>query len=182
MVTWRWHLIRGINPEPWTAPQAGAARINGKVVPRFFKSQLLTTYQEAIREELAQHQPEPLLGPVQVRFYFWRQLEPYTTEKARKSRRHEADTTNLQKALEDACQGLLFGNDRDVRFIASWMISQSEDTPPSILIGVAPCPEAPEIEIELSHVGWLPGDPLGVPGHPDDHSTIEVDWDVKEIF
>ena len=181
-MTWRWHLLRGINPEPWVAPTASAARINGKIVPRFSTSQQLITYQQAIREELAASQPEPLLGPVQVRFYFWRQLEPYTNEKARKARRHEADVTNLQKALEDACQGILFGNDRDVRFIASWIIQQSAEADPAILIGVAPCPESPEIEIELSHVGWLPGNILGLPGHPDEHSSIEMEWDVKEVF
>lgn len=125
------YVIRDINPEPWTSPSASASRIGGRVVARVHKNARLRAYQEAIKEAL-EGVDEPRDGPVDLEFYFWRQLEQYKTDKDKLRRRNRADVTNLQKALEDAIQGILITNDRNVVSITSVMVEQGPDVVPRI--------------------------------------------------
>lgn len=139
----RWYAM-DINPEPWTSPSVSVGRVNGKMVPRVFKSGALATYQESVKDALHTNYPglEPLAGPVGLEFYFWRQLVTYQGEK-RKNRKNRVDATNLQKACEDAVQGVLIDNDRDVVEVASWVVEQAVDTQPLIVIHVKPDPTPP---------------------------------------
>jgi hypothetical protein len=86
-------------------------------------------------------------GTFVLYFYFWRRREEYQTPQARSHRKHEADVTNLQKATEDALQGVLFKNDKDVREVHSVLIAQGPDVEPGVVIGIdqyyeQPLPEA----------------------------------------
>lgn len=135
MITLWQHLITGINPVPWKAPEGSVGRGRGRIYVQMHKNASLTAYQEAVKEDIEASIGElkPIEGPYQAEFYFWRQIEVYETDK-RKSRSHVADATNLQKALEDACEKLLFKNDRDCWDVHSTIVEQSVDTEPKILI------------------------------------------------
>lgn len=122
-------VIDGINPEPWTASTSATGRHGGKFVTRHFKDEKLATFQEAVRESLRVDYPKvvPMDGPVALRFQLWRQLGKGI---------HEADDTNLQKGLEDALQGVLIVNDRQVKQVHATLMEQSIETTPLIVIGI----------------------------------------------
>ena len=130
-------VISGINPEPWTAPQVSIGRKGGRVFPRFYASEALKSYKKAIAEEIQAQLPldyNPHDSELALTFFFWRHLVPYETPQARTARKHEADATNLQKALEDALQGVLFTNDRNVKHIQSFIMEQGHETSSLIII------------------------------------------------
>lgn len=140
-----WFTIRGINAEPWTSPGIGVGRGKGGGVYGYaMKDGGLATYQSAIAGALMQQYPdhEPLLGECEVGFYIWRQLVVYEGEK-KKVTRNKADATNMQKALEDALEGVLIGNDRDDVHVSTWLMEQTKETEPLILIQVTPCLRRP---------------------------------------
>lgn len=164
--------VSGVNPEPWTSPSASVARANGKMVPRLFKSAALGAYQESVRQALVDAYPEvePLEGPVELEFFFWRQLVRYEGER-RRSTKKRVDATNLQKACEDAIQGVLIANDRDVVHVSSWVIEQHHDTDPLIVIQLTPNPQPPEWTTRAHQHVLLPDEPAG-----------STDFDVESYF
>jgi Holliday junction resolvase RusA-like endonuclease len=129
----RW-IALDVNPEPWAIGPVGYSRRGGKMSAYVGRNQQLDAYKEAIREALGE-QPK-LDGKVTLVFYFWRNRAEYLTAQARTHRKHEADVTNLQKATEDACQGVLFDNDRDVACVYSEMREQGPDVIPAVVIGI----------------------------------------------
>lgn len=103
------------------------------------RNQQLDSYKEAVREEVrsqlsADHQM--LEGEIELQLYFWRVRSAYTTPQGKSHRKHEADLTNMQKATEDALQGILFKNDKDVSHVESYIVEQGEGTNPCVVIGV----------------------------------------------
>jgi Holliday junction resolvase RusA-like endonuclease len=108
----------------------------------------LAAYQEAIREELGRGF-EPLSGRQVVRFYFWRNQASYVTSSGRSHTKHEADVTNMQKALEDALQGVLFVNDRDTWDIRSVIVDQGPDVLGKVLFSIEPLDERTPLAIPL---------------------------------
>ena len=139
MADHEWHWLDGINPEPWTAPNMAVQHgQGGRAHPVAYKSLGLRVYQEAVKEELDGRATlifDPGT-PITLDFYFWRKLPDYTTDESRRARKHEADATNMQKALEDALQGVLFENDRDVKRISSEIMEQGHDVEPRIGIRI----------------------------------------------
>jgi Holliday junction resolvase RusA-like endonuclease len=131
-----WFCI-GINPEPWAVGPLQVGRRGGKVFPTMGRHAGLAAYQEAIREELGDGF-EPLDGKQRVRFYFWRNQPTYTTAGGRAVHKNFADVTNMQKALEDALQGILFVNDRDTWDIRSVIVDQGPDVIGKVLFSVEP--------------------------------------------
>lgn len=133
MTTYR---LEGINPEPWTVGTASVGRAKGKMFARIAKDAGLTAYQNAVKEELVALYPNieiiPKPTPVALEFFLWRQIVSYE-KNGRTYKRKRADATNLQKALEDALQGILFENDSQVVSIFT-VLTQSEDVEPSITI------------------------------------------------
>jgi Holliday junction resolvase RusA-like endonuclease len=131
-----WYIIEGINPEPWTAPTAMTGRKGGKTFARLVQSDTLRSFQLAVKEEFPDQNGhvDMAVTDVALQFFIWRQLPSYEIEDGRKSRRHVADATNLQKALEDALQGILFKNDRQVTSVSTTIVEQAETTTPLILI------------------------------------------------
>lgn len=129
-------VIEGVNPEPWTAPGLGVIRRAGKAVPIAYKDGGVAAYQDAVRDALeSQVEGDPPEDDLFVTFFLWRQLPAYEGDK-RKVRRHVADATNMQKSLEDACQGLLFKNDRQVKRVVTHIVEQDYETNPLIVVKV----------------------------------------------
>jgi len=136
-------FLSGINPEPWTAPEASVGRKNGGTFVQMHKTESLRAYQEAIREEFAAQNPHwgghPVIGEgkqAKVTFYLWRQLQSYEIGDGRRSQRNIADATNCQKSLEDALQGILYANDRCIADIRTVIVSQDQHTEPHIVIEI----------------------------------------------
>ena len=138
----RWFLL-DVNPEPWAIGPVGYSRRGGKMSAYVGRNQQLDAYKEAVRESLTAYfvdHPEDefvkLDGKVMLVFYFWRNRAEYETPQARRHRKHEADVTNLQKATEDALQGILFENDRDVALVQAEIREQGPDVIPCIIVGI----------------------------------------------
>lgn len=133
------YSITGINPEPWVAPEGAIGRKNGKMFVQFYKSSGLMSYQSAIMEEIRLqngHLPithKPLEEPTQITFWLWREL---SQSDDKDSQRNVADATNMQKALEDALQGILYINDKRNVDIRTIIVEQSKTTYPNIQIEV----------------------------------------------
>lgn len=125
-----------INPEPWAVGPVSVGRKNGGIFPIVGQNAQLAAFQEAIREEMEEHTSITLTERVKLTFYFWRVLDSYQTKRGPRHRKHTADTTNMQKALEDALQGILYDNDRTNRDIRSVTVEQGPDVKPKILIHV----------------------------------------------
>lgn len=174
-----WYTISGINPEPWAASEGAVGKRGGKTFIHFHKPQQLRQYQESIKEEFPTQNPQAveITGDIELVFYFWRQLPEYelTEKDSRKRRSHQADATNLQKALEDALQGLVYKNDRDIRSIRSVIVAQSAHTSPFILIRAGQYTDKAELVSAEIRRGELEADsPAPV--------SNEHDLDVEGIF
>ena len=146
MTTERWFVL-DVNPEPWAIGPVGYSRRGGKMSAYVGRNQQLHSYQEAVREALGTGH-EMIDGPFQLYFWFWRRRDEYKTPQSRTHRKHEADATNLQKATEDALQGVLFKNDKDTRIIRSVMVEQGPDVEGKIVFQIKP--------IENFNVGTFP--------------------------
>jgi Holliday junction resolvase RusA-like endonuclease len=135
----RWYQLH-VNPEPWAVGPLSIGKRNGRPTATMGRNQQLDAYKHAIREELETTLPNNqtyILPPYySLDMFFWRNRAEYTTPQARTHRKHEADVTNLQKATEDALQGILIGNDRDVIRIASYMMDQGPDVTGGVLLRI----------------------------------------------
>lgn len=146
-----WYVIRGVNPIPWTAPEVSVGRKKGGgFYPQVYSSAELKNYQEAIKEEILGNYPDaPIIeDEIGLTFYFWRQIAVGLTGSGKRSRTHDADATNLQKSTEDALQGVLFKNDRQVVHAESWIMAQTDATEPLIVVGIDWHPKRPSVEVE----------------------------------
>jgi Holliday junction resolvase RusA-like endonuclease len=158
--TVRTYFIAGVNPEPWAVGTLGVRRqTTGKPTPYMAPNEQLVAYQKAIREELlSQNPPKPTSNvPNKLVFFFYRRLDEYQVG-SKTLRRHVADATNLQKALEDALQGILIDNDRNVTNITSIVVEQGPDTDPGVMIlhEINPYPGAIDIfKKDLLHLREL---------------------------
>jgi hypothetical protein len=132
----RWFVLP-INPEPWAVGPLG---VNHKTKRAYMgENQKLAAYQNAVREQV--EDAIPTVGEVEITLYIWRALEKATTFDGKKRRAHTSDATNIQKATEDAIQGFLIENDRNVRKVMTEIVEQSERTTPCIVIRVKPYEE-----------------------------------------
>jgi len=123
-----------INPEPWAIGKISAIRTAKGAFPKVAPHKPLVTYQEAVAESLKARGAEVVPGLYSLRFTFSHQLEVYKTRHGAQTR-NAADATNMQKATEDALQGVVIGNDRDVIHIESQMHGpQRTSTFPFVII------------------------------------------------
>lgn len=132
----RTYCLAGINPEPWAIGPLGYRKLAGKIQPFVGPNLKLQSFQNEVKDELERiinHEP-PSTAMCTLRFFFWRRLETWDTPTGRKSGAHQADVTNLQKGLEDALQGIIITNDRNVQSITSEIVEQGPDVLPGILI------------------------------------------------
>ena len=148
--------IWDINPEPWRSPgipSRGTPAKDGK----------LEAYQTALKEMLdgraIRYEEDTRLS---VTFYFWR-----STRKGQ-----PCDLTNLQKATEDAIQGVLLYNDKMDWHVQSFMMDQGPEVRPCIHIVVKPFEKPTSDDYDLTP-------PPEQPGLFDD-----VDWEApqEEMF
>lgn len=141
----RWYVLP-LNPEPWAVGDIGIGRKGGKTYARMSPNANLVAFQEAVKEELEGVEMMPD-GEYSLSFYFWRQQAEYISKSDRRVKRHVADATNMQKALEDALQGVLFTNDRMVKEIKSVVVEQGYKVNPKIIIRVSTSLSFKESEI-----------------------------------
>lgn len=151
-----------VNAEPWRIGPLSTIRNGGKLIPFVGKDSQLEAYKEAVREAadgwltvngltrkaILDHKCN------KVTFYIWRQLGQYLTNSGRNHTKHIADATNMQKATEDALQGILFANDRQNRDVRTVIMEQSADLPglPWVLVHLE---VLNEIEMGLELPGWV---------------------------
>lgn len=139
--------IEGINPEPWTAPDISIGYGKGRrPYPQVSRGGRLKAFQQAITESIEIAYPHGLKPfqpgtPLRVTFLFWRQLDSYTVESGRTASRNVADATNMQKAMEDALQGVLFGNDRDNKSVKSVVMEEGPNVKPRIVVMIDAGPD-----------------------------------------
>lgn len=143
-----WYVL-AVNPEPWRIGPAGVARKSGKLIPYVGRDQQLAAYKAAVAESI---QPIRFFeGKVELEFFFWRHRATYETQQARTHRKHEADITNMQKATEDALQGILFKNDKDTNHVESHIVAQGPNVTGKIVIRID---ENPDPRIDLPEHIW----------------------------
>lgn len=131
-----WYILE-VNPEPWAVGPIAYARRAGKMAAYMGQNAQLNAYKQAVAEELATKNPRKLEGKISLQLFFWRRRDDYETAQGKRARKHEADVTNLQKATEDACQGILFANDKDVIDVHSRMVEQGTDVSGRVVVGVS---------------------------------------------
>lgn len=146
-----WHVIHGINPQPWAVGPAGVSRGNGKLQAFIGRNEQLYNYQQAIREELQAISAFPKIGgEIALQFFLWRQRELKELGEGRNTRQGRVDATNMQKALEDALQGIFYVNDSLVRKVMSEVVEQGPNVTPRIVVEIKP---------------WFGFDPSQIPDH-----------------
>jgi Holliday junction resolvase RusA-like endonuclease len=138
----KWYILP-LNPEPWAIGPVTVGRQRGRYTGNVGRNQQLAAFQQAVKDEIGHVEPM-IQGHIKLRFFFWRNRAEYTTSSSRAHRKHEADVTNLQKALEDALQGILYVNDKNVNDIQSVLVEQGPSVAGRILIGIDHSPEMPE--------------------------------------
>lgn len=132
-----WYVVKE-NPMPWEVGPLGIGRAGGKLRPYIGPSPQLQAYQKSVRQALLDQNPVKREGEVEVKFYIWRRLDEYKTKAGRKASAHAADATNIQKATEDAIQGILIGNDRYVLAPSSVIMDQNPELEGMVIIRVRP--------------------------------------------
>lgn len=123
-----WYILP-VNPEPWAIGPLGTGRRAGKIWAFVGQNPQLHAYQQAVKESI--ENPTLVEGNIHLIFYFWRQL-------AKEAKAHVADVTNMQKATEDALQGVLYENDRYTRQVTSVLVEQDPDISGQVVIGIGP--------------------------------------------
>ena len=118
-----------LNPEPWAMGKIQVITAGKRPFPKVAPDKTMKTYEDGLKAELEVLGYSPLPGPLySIRFSFSRQLAQYTTASGKTSTRNHADVTNMQKSTEDAIQGVLLRNDRDVVRVESRLISEQRVT------------------------------------------------------
>lgn len=131
-----WFDIK-VQPEPWAPGPLATKRSGSKFIPFMAKNVALGAYQEAVRDALRNKDGVRIMeGPLRLTVFYWRRIEKYELNSGRKSKSHDADVTNLNKALEDALHGVFYKNDVVNVIVTGVMVRQDEDTESRILIGV----------------------------------------------
>ena len=149
-----WYILE-CNPEPWEVGPLSVGRKNGKMFPIVGRDQQLHAYKEAVKEALSLQSPVFMEGKLVMSIWFWRVQANYQTPQARGHRKHEADCTNLFKATEDACQGILFKNDKDNVETHGYIVEQGPDVNPLIIIRLQTASDLISREQEM--LNMMPG-------------------------
>lgn len=126
-----------INPEPWVVGNAYVGRGGGKAFARIAPDKTLKLYQEAVRAELEAQGAEVMPGKYVLELFFYRHNAQYTDAAGRRRTRNTPDVTNMQKATEDALQGVLIDNDRNVISVYSSLLAAGPEVEPAVVISLA---------------------------------------------
>jgi Holliday junction resolvase RusA-like endonuclease len=128
-----WYTAR-VNPVPWAVGPAGVAKTPKGFRAYIGREQEVYTYQQAIKAELGLQNPVMLEGDLAMTCYFWRNLATYTGPSGKQAKANVADTTNMFKATEDACQKVLFKNDRSNVVTRGFTVAQGPEVQPFVVI------------------------------------------------
>lgn len=138
-----WFLL-DLNPEPWAVGPLGVSRREGQLRPFMGRNQQLDAYKNAVKDELLR-QTEPIHASIgrdfplepgyDLHFYFWRNRADYEGS-SKQVRKNQADGTNMMKATEDALQGVLITNDREVRSGRWTIVAQGPDVRGAVAVRV----------------------------------------------
>lgn len=131
----RWFVV-GVNAEPWAIGPITVGRKGKGHFPIVGRNQKLASYQEALAAEL--EGAGILEGEVEITLFIWRRLDNGLSFDGKKHRAHQADATNIQKATEDAIQGVLIQNDRNVRKVTTEIVEQNATVEPCVAIRTRP--------------------------------------------
>lgn len=154
-----------VNPEPWAVGDLSLGKRNGKVFPKMGRNQQLHSYKEAIREAMPTPW-EPVDHEVDLYFWFWRRVDRYRGPSGREVVNKKPDSTNMQKATEDALQDILYLNDRQVRKVGSEIVAEDEDVQGGVLIKIhryVPDENLTEIPASLLKERWDHERHIGLP-------------------
>ncbi len=128
-----------VNPEPWAVGPLQVKRVNGKMIPFMGRNTQLASFQESVRESLrTQWSGDLIEDDVVIEVFFWRTLSEYKTARGSKKQKHYVDATNMQKALEDALQGVVIKNDNQCVSVTSHIMDQSDKGNELIVIRLLP--------------------------------------------
>jgi hypothetical protein len=130
----KWITVLGINPEPWAVGTAFATRSKAGVHAGVSPNTKLVAYQNALKEELRARNFEPIENQtvrLTLQMLFVRQVDSYTVRGKTKTGNY-ADATNLGKGTEDAMQGILFPNDRQMAWTHPIVVDQGLQAEPFI--------------------------------------------------
>jgi Holliday junction resolvase RusA-like endonuclease len=155
------YFALSLNAEPWAVGTLGIKHKGKHPYPYMSPNQKLQAYQEAVREALAG--AELTEGQVEITLYIWRRLDKARVYGGRDRKAQTSDATNIQKATEDAIQGILIENDRNVRRITTEIVEQNDTCEPGIVIYVQPYVPSPIEGSDLMNMlpkkgGWYDPD------------------------
>lgn len=135
-----WYVCH-VNPVPWQiGPISAHPGKGGKgYYARVGRDEELHTYKEAIKESLLKQSPVKLEGLLSITCFFWRHRVASTSLKTDKALiKSVADTTNMIKSTEDACQGILYDNDKVNKMVRGFTIDQGPDVEGQVVICLEP--------------------------------------------
>lgn len=138
-----WYVC-DVNPVPWQmGPVSARPGKGGKgMYASVGRDEELYTYKEAIKEELRKQSPKKLEGHLGITCYFWRNRTVSIAQgSGRTIKKSEADGTNMLKATEDACQGILFDNDKTNKVGRFFVIDQGPEVQGRVIIRVEVLPK-----------------------------------------
>jgi hypothetical protein len=156
-------MIEGVNPVPWKAADVSLGKKGGRLVARGTKPLILDQYQEQIQDEISENYPnlEPTSEESELWFWFWRST----------ANGQPADATNLQKSLEDALQGMIFVNDRQIKKVHTTIMEQKPSTIPFIIISWAPVTWDDDDDEKRRQIASLTSAPKADPRPPIDYTA-----------
>lgn len=130
-----WYVVDGVNPEPWESPEGSVARKAGKMYVQMHKPFKLRAFQEDFAQSFKEQNDEWTTSEEEMAltFYVWRNVDHLI-------KANIADATNMQKAIEDALQGILYKNDRQVQDVRTLIVAQDNDVEPAVVIQIRPWP------------------------------------------
>lgn len=131
-----WYTLK-LTPQPWALGPLSVGRKAGGFFPKVGLNTQLDVYQKAVRKALEDQSAQVIKGEVELKFYFSRALESSIRSSGRRVQANKADATNLQKATEDALQGVLIENDRNVVAVSSVIFDQGPEARSFVIIRVS---------------------------------------------
>lgn len=125
-----------LNPVPWAVGPLSVITRDGKKIPVMGRNQELWYYQQAVKGAITEKLVGKIEPPFRLRVFFWRRMECYESHQARTAMSHEADTTNMVKAFEDALHGVFYTNDKYNIAVEGYIVRQDPEAEPHIIVGI----------------------------------------------
>lgn len=134
------YWIHDVQPQPWEAPPFSCQKRGRRFIPVAGRSEQLHVFKEDLGREFRRTYPDvtPTDDQIALVFRFWRNTS---------AGEEQADWTNLTKGAEDALQGHLYTNDRNVVDGRGIIMDQSPTAVNLIAVTISTPPPMHDIEI-----------------------------------